>query len=98
MLTIENMSKTQKNVWSLQTAWNKPDKVIPPGTLVRFVHAAGRYKNEKPRSPGSTLLGEVAVVLGKEEVDYHGWGGIFHLCGQDGEVFRHHGDFLEIVE
>lgn len=92
------MSKTRKNVWSRKAALNKPDKHIPPGTLVRFVHAPSRWKGEDLRSPGHTLLGEIAVVICKEDVDYHGWGGIFRLCGQDGEVFRHHGDFLEIVE
>jgi len=92
---MKKSNRWKKNEW---TTVQSPDKCIPEGTLVRFVHAPGRYKGEKPRSPGHDLIGEVAVVLSKEEVDYHNWGGIFHLCGQDGEIFRHHGDFLEIVQ
>ena len=73
------------------------------GTLIRFIHAALRWKSESPRRPGSgpvgPLLGELAVVVEYAGTDAHDWGGVWwvhHVAS--GEKIMHWGDFMEIVD
>tara|TARA_R100000008_G_scaffold51322_1_gene30877 strand:+ start:249 stop:512 length:264 start_codon:yes stop_codon:yes gene_type:complete len=78
--------------------WASPDRNIPAGTLVRFVHAPPRYNGEDPRSPGDALLGELAIVVEFCGNDVHDWGGIFMMnLNKTGKQLRYYGDFLEIV-
>jgi hypothetical protein len=72
---------------------------MTPGTLVKFVHAAPRWKSEPPRPPGQGLLGQLAVVIEYAGTDAHDWGGVWrvhHLAS--GNEFMHWGDFMEPVD
>ena len=82
-----------------QSPWASPDKHIPIGTLVRFISAPPRYKNEESRSPGPNLEGKLALVIDWCGGDSHQWGGVFKVhVGHTGEQFMHWGDFMEVVE
>ena len=67
------------------------------GDLVKFVHAPGRWKGEKPRCPGKSLLGKVAVVTEGPLEDNHEWGGVWYVeCL--GRRISHWGDFMEVIK
>ena len=79
--------------------WHSPDRNIPVGTLVRFVSAPPRYAEERWRSPGDDLEGELAVIVDWCGSDSHNWGGVFMVnANKTGKQFMHWGDFLEIVQ
>ena len=79
-------------------AWSSPDKDIPVGTLVRFVHAPARFKGEDPREP-SGLEGTMGIII-ENDLEWnggHNWGGLFRIGLTDGRIFDYYGDFLEPV-
>jgi hypothetical protein len=72
---------------------------MPIGALVRFVHAPPRWPGEKPRDPGSHLLGTVGVILSDGMPCGHGWGGLFSVYSNEhNEYISYYGDFLEVIK
>ena len=62
---------------------------------MRFVCAPPRWKGEDPRSPGDSLLGQLAITMSTAVEDDHGWGGFIYLNAMRGDSFTYYGDFLE---
>ena len=81
----------------LKYRWSSPNKDIPIGTLIKFVHAPPRFKGEDWRSCGFHLEGKAGVILAGPYPDSHQWGGIFTVHAR-GETFSHWGDFMEVVK
>jgi len=70
-----------------------------PGDMIRFVPAPPRYAGEKPRF--NDLVGETGIILSDTSTAYkddpHGWGGVYKICFQSGEIGRYYGDFLSLI-
>ena len=66
------------------------------GSLVKFVHAPGRFNGEAPRCPGKQILDKLAIITAFVPDSAHDWGGRWTVfC--DGYTFDHWGDFMEVV-
>ena len=66
------------------------------GDLVKFVHAPGRWRGEKPRCPGDEIVGKVGVITEGPFHDSHEWGGVWNVeCL--GRTLSHWGDFMEVI-
>ena len=75
---------------------SKGEYTLKVGSLVKFVCAPGRWKGEKPRCPGSGVVGKLAIITAGPIPSNHDWGGVWQIfC--DGQHFSHWGDFMEPV-
>jgi len=65
------------------------------GDMVRFTPAPPRWETEKPRD--TIFDSQTGIILSGRNDDYHGWGGIYEICFQTGEIGRYHSDFMTLV-